>query len=534
MNNLMEYALNRNPNQSTPASWGTTALQGGNLTLTYTRRKAALNEMSFAPLWSASPKGPWSNTGVTEQILTDDGTIQSVRAQVALGGATTKYFKVTVNHSTGPAWKTFMTTHTAGTIWSDGQDYATNRPNMPNNVLPPAHLTVVDNTHMRRIIDFWAAQGGTHVSFPINWDATETSPGVFEWRPVDWILNYAASKGIKCNIYIWPVLSDNPAGEGYASTTSWKYTTEDVTKDHFGVRHAAQFMNFHSPKMPNYHRWMHGLAAHLAPFWNNNQIGYVAVVNADTKEMQYCGGDNFTQDGFHSDELAAYNLWHQARYGTVPGYPGQYAGSGNGGERFYKFKTETMVNFMKTSNAILKQYAPFRCVWDAGSFTDALSTRNTWAVLAMDSLCDGYKHNPEMYAEAAFDTRAAMAPTGWASMEWTNAEHTISDPTWRKNQMLSNIRTSIDAGTSDVSFAFFDQLANPSMQAYLASFVSDLKASGHWTKTVLPINTLSPDIVISTTKALNGGFQTPYVTPFNTVRTNGGGFSNIRYSYDLQ
>jgi|GEM_PF-842171 len=95
MVNLSEYASCNDPNKPNNA-WGTAAIQGSNLKLTYLRRKAALGEATISCIWSSNPNGPWSSVGVTEQILTDDGTTQSVGAQVALNGGRTKFFKIEI------------------------------------------------------------------------------------------------------------------------------------------------------------------------------------------------------------------------------------------------------------------------------------------------------------------------------------------------------------------------------------------------------------------------------------------------------
>ena len=49
---------------------------------TYTRAKAALTEITFQVEYAPGPAGPWSSGGVTENVLTDDGTVQSVKALI--------------------------------------------------------------------------------------------------------------------------------------------------------------------------------------------------------------------------------------------------------------------------------------------------------------------------------------------------------------------------------------------------------------------------------------------------------------------
>lgn len=83
MSNFVEFALIKDPLRPN-SPWGVPSVQGANLALTYSRRKAALTEASFAVVWSATLGGAWSSAGVTEQILSDDGAIQTVLAQVPL------------------------------------------------------------------------------------------------------------------------------------------------------------------------------------------------------------------------------------------------------------------------------------------------------------------------------------------------------------------------------------------------------------------------------------------------------------------
>jgi endoglucanase len=95
LSNLIEFALNTDPTKSgfLPMS---VAREGTDLTLTYTRRKAALGEVVFTTLWANAPNGPWSATGVSEQILSDDGTLQQVKARVLINGALQKFFRLQV------------------------------------------------------------------------------------------------------------------------------------------------------------------------------------------------------------------------------------------------------------------------------------------------------------------------------------------------------------------------------------------------------------------------------------------------------
>ena len=84
--NFMEYAAGQDPHAATTARPGIVR-NGATIEFTYTRSDAALGDgTTFAVEWSDTlAPGSWSTAGVTEQILTADGTLQTVRASVAMG-----------------------------------------------------------------------------------------------------------------------------------------------------------------------------------------------------------------------------------------------------------------------------------------------------------------------------------------------------------------------------------------------------------------------------------------------------------------
>lgn len=91
--NMAEFALNTDPKKPSSA-WNSHQIEGANLAFTYSRRKSAMSEFSFACQWAASANGTWSSTGVTELVIADNGTFQTVKATVALSGAAKKFFRV--------------------------------------------------------------------------------------------------------------------------------------------------------------------------------------------------------------------------------------------------------------------------------------------------------------------------------------------------------------------------------------------------------------------------------------------------------
>ena len=83
--NLLEFATGQNPHGTTrtitPLVKNSSALE-----FTYTRSLAALADgVTFAVEWSDTLANDWSTAGVSEMILTDNGTLQTVRANVAAG-----------------------------------------------------------------------------------------------------------------------------------------------------------------------------------------------------------------------------------------------------------------------------------------------------------------------------------------------------------------------------------------------------------------------------------------------------------------
>lgn len=87
--NVSEFALGTNPKQ--PSRFTEALVQvGANLEYTYTRAKAAvLDGFTFHVAWKddlASPT-PWSAEGVTQVVMSDDGTTQLVKATLPAGTA---------------------------------------------------------------------------------------------------------------------------------------------------------------------------------------------------------------------------------------------------------------------------------------------------------------------------------------------------------------------------------------------------------------------------------------------------------------
>ncbi len=96
--NQMEFATGQNPHAATHAA-PTLARAGAKLEFTYTRANAALADgVTFTVEWSDTlTAGAWSSAGVTEQLLTDNGTVQTVKASVAVGAGGRRFVHLRVS-----------------------------------------------------------------------------------------------------------------------------------------------------------------------------------------------------------------------------------------------------------------------------------------------------------------------------------------------------------------------------------------------------------------------------------------------------
>lgn len=88
--NLLEFFLAADPKIASRAELPRAAREAADLTLTYTRSKAALTDIIHAVEWT-NGFAVWSTSGVTEQVLSDDGTVQQVKARVPIAGAASKF-----------------------------------------------------------------------------------------------------------------------------------------------------------------------------------------------------------------------------------------------------------------------------------------------------------------------------------------------------------------------------------------------------------------------------------------------------------
>ncbi|MBB5031505.1 RCC1 domain-containing protein [Prosthecobacter vanneervenii] len=95
--NLIEWACHLDPTARNTLPV-TTVSNGTNFEYTYTRSTAAVTAgASFTVEWSDSlASGSWSSAGVTQTVLSDDGTTQQVKAVIPVNAASAKFARLSV------------------------------------------------------------------------------------------------------------------------------------------------------------------------------------------------------------------------------------------------------------------------------------------------------------------------------------------------------------------------------------------------------------------------------------------------------
>ncbi len=84
--NVLEYLLGSDPTKGGQLGDVTVSDDGTNLTLTYSRVKATLSEVTPTVETSSTLSPTWVTTGVTTIIFSDNGTIQVIKASVPIAG----------------------------------------------------------------------------------------------------------------------------------------------------------------------------------------------------------------------------------------------------------------------------------------------------------------------------------------------------------------------------------------------------------------------------------------------------------------
>lgn len=96
ISNLMEFATAGAPNTNSLASTSITPPSGSFIEFFYTRNKLAMAELGYEVQWTDDLLTAWSNAGVTETILSDNGTVQQVKALVPKGGNDHRFVRLKV------------------------------------------------------------------------------------------------------------------------------------------------------------------------------------------------------------------------------------------------------------------------------------------------------------------------------------------------------------------------------------------------------------------------------------------------------
>jgi lysophospholipase L1-like esterase len=98
LSNLLEFATGNDPKQSSQMP-GTLSLNGDTIEFVYTRAKAAINDgLTFNVEWSDDLTSPnWNTVGVSEVIVSEDSTLQQVKATIPVGTSTRRFVRLKVN-----------------------------------------------------------------------------------------------------------------------------------------------------------------------------------------------------------------------------------------------------------------------------------------------------------------------------------------------------------------------------------------------------------------------------------------------------
>ncbi|OYW29480.1 MAG: hypothetical protein B7Z47_04795 [Chthoniobacter sp. 12-60-6] len=95
--NLLEYALNLSPQTASKLPMNTT-VNGGNFEYTYARSTAAVNAgTGFTVEWNGTlSAASWSSSGVTQTVMSDNGTTQQVKAVIPMNAASKMFVHLSV------------------------------------------------------------------------------------------------------------------------------------------------------------------------------------------------------------------------------------------------------------------------------------------------------------------------------------------------------------------------------------------------------------------------------------------------------
>jgi alpha-tubulin suppressor-like RCC1 family protein len=97
MLNLIEFGCHLDPTKSSPQP-GVAVLVGNTIEFTHTRSKAAIADgVTYSVEWSDTlATGSWTNGGVTESLLSEDGNVQTIKATLPAGSSGRRFVHLKV------------------------------------------------------------------------------------------------------------------------------------------------------------------------------------------------------------------------------------------------------------------------------------------------------------------------------------------------------------------------------------------------------------------------------------------------------
>jgi hypothetical protein len=92
--NLLKYAFNIEPLEPCLKGLPEMDFEAGELSITFTKVIAA-TDLVYTPQWS-DDLVDWSDSGITQQTVSDDGTIRRIRASISATAGEPRFLRVVV------------------------------------------------------------------------------------------------------------------------------------------------------------------------------------------------------------------------------------------------------------------------------------------------------------------------------------------------------------------------------------------------------------------------------------------------------
>lgn len=292
-------------------------------------------------------------------------------------------------------------------------------------------------------------------------------------------------------------------------------------------------ISFSSPKISNLERYRNLVATQLSAY--PNTIEAVSVTNDATQELQY-SFDHRENHGpndlritsemtdFHPAEIQNWKNWHQARYWSDPWYPPQYYGDSEIGKRWYKYKTERLIEFAKRRWAIFKNKW-FKTVRDVWSFHDGITARTVRGIPAWQARpeIDALKDNPAVGYDIIFD--AAVLKSYNSDYNWM--EHTyVPDMGVEQNtnQLYEGTIHGKKNGVHITNISFADSYHDKNSPNYKATHAMMQRIAAEWWLNKKQVCTNScAGLNISLNRIMGTGWPSwIYVPQYNELRAQCG------------